>query len=233
MMIMDQFPLSRSRHLESSRRPPPPTTQSSVCCSASAASGNARLSPTPPDNRDRIIPNDTSLLSSNPKYSPTSFPPTNPRIKATAGGRKRSCSTATESTEKRLRRLRMAKIFEVKTMNGSSVMPKTAGTESTANTMSVSSMQTSTSSKGVALRTPSTHVKNRSPSYESVAFTILCANFTTWFPDKSSASSSSPSNSNFALENKSTPPNTRSTACTSFSAKAPNPMNMPRRSTAP
>ena len=48
---------------------------------------------------------------------------------------------------------RMANMFEEKTMNGSVVTPKTAGTESTANTMSLSSMQVKTSRSGVAFFT--------------------------------------------------------------------------------
>ena len=44
----------------------------------------------------------------------------------------------------------MAKMFEVKTMNGSWVMPKIAGIESTAKTMSVASTTISTRSSGVA-----------------------------------------------------------------------------------
>ena len=47
-------------------------------------------------------------------------------------------------------------------MKGSVVTPKTAGMESTAKTRSDSSMTTKTSSSGVAVRTPSTCVKNAS-----------------------------------------------------------------------
>jgi hypothetical protein len=45
---------------------------------------------------------------------------------------------------------RIAKMFEVKTMNGSVVMAKIAGIESTANTRSVHSIRTRTIRSGVA-----------------------------------------------------------------------------------
>ena len=50
----------------------------------------------------------------------------------------------------RLRRPRMAKMFEVKTMSGSLVRAKMAGTESTANTMSVISRKSRAMKSGVA-----------------------------------------------------------------------------------
>ena len=43
----------------------------------------------------------------------------------------------------------MAKIFDVKTMNGSVVMPKMAGIESTAKTMSLTSMTMRATISGV------------------------------------------------------------------------------------
>jgi hypothetical protein len=51
---------------------------------------------------------------------------------------------------------RIAKIFEVKMIKGSSVMPKIAGIESTANSTSDNSTQRTTRRSGVARRTPST-----------------------------------------------------------------------------
>ena len=48
-------------------------------------------------------------------------------------------------------------------MKGSLVTPKTAGMESTANTRSEISMTASTSSSGVAVRTPPTSTKKESP----------------------------------------------------------------------
>ena len=47
-----------------------------------------------------------------------------------------------------------AKMFDVKTRNGSRVMPKIAGIESMAKIRSVTSTSTSTSSSGVAKRRP-------------------------------------------------------------------------------
>ena len=49
----------------------------------------------------------------------------------------------------------MAKMFEVKTMNGSSVMPKMAGTLSTANSTSVLSTTSNTRNNGVMQSRPS------------------------------------------------------------------------------
>ena len=54
-------------------------------------------------------------------------------------------------------------MFEVKTMNGSRVTAKIAGIDSTANTTSVTSMQTRTSSIGVAYRRPSFATVKRLP----------------------------------------------------------------------
>ncbi len=56
-------------------------------------------------------------------------------------------------------------MLAVKTMKPSVVMAKMAGIESTAKTRSVNSMTTSTSSRGVAMRTPFLTVKNFWPSY--------------------------------------------------------------------
>ena len=58
------------------------------------------------------------------------------------------------STKYSERRPRIAKMFEVKTMNGSRVTAKMAGIESTAKTTSVASTTTSTRSSGVASRWP-------------------------------------------------------------------------------
>ena len=49
-------------------------------------------------------------------------------------------------------------------MNGSVVMAKIAGIESTAKTMSTMPVSRITRNKGVAIRSPSTTVKNFSPS---------------------------------------------------------------------
>ncbi|MNJ72783.1 hypothetical protein D3C77_694900 [compost metagenome] len=57
----------------------------------------------------------------------------------------------------------IAKIFEVKTMNGSVVTAKIAGMLSTANIKSLASISTSTRNIGVAQRTPFCRTKNRSP----------------------------------------------------------------------
>ena len=54
------------------------------------------------------------------------------------------------------RRPRMAKTFEVKTIKGSRVIAKMAGTESIANRISEISMKASVTSRGVANHLPST-----------------------------------------------------------------------------
>jgi len=53
----------------------------------------------------------------------------------------------------------MAQMFDVKTMSGSSVMAKIAGTESIAKTMSVNSMKTRVRKSGVATRRPASRTK--------------------------------------------------------------------------
>jgi superfamily II DNA helicase RecQ len=58
----------------------------------------------------------------------------------------------------------MAKIFEVKTMRGSFVIAKIAGTESTAKMMSVNSKNMRAKNKGVTWTSPSTLWKNFCPS---------------------------------------------------------------------
>ena len=66
------------------------------------------------------------------------------------------------------RRPRIANALAVNTRNVSWVTAKMAGIESTANTMSVNSTSTSTSSSGVATSAPLRRVKNFWPSYSSV-----------------------------------------------------------------
>jgi hypothetical protein len=58
----------------------------------------------------------------------------------------------------------MANTLEVSTMNGSVVIAKIAGIESTAKITSVMPTSAITSSSGVAMRTPFCTVKNFSPS---------------------------------------------------------------------
>lgn len=62
----------------------------------------------------------------------------------------------------------MAKMLEVKTMKGSSVMAKIAGIESTAKMTSVISTRMSAIRSGVATFRPFSIVKNREPSNRSV-----------------------------------------------------------------
>jgi len=69
------------------------------------------------------------------------------------------------------RRPRIAKMFDVKTMSGSLVSAKIAGTESTAKTMSLSSRKSSATSRGVAHRRPSRRTKKRCPCREGVTGT--------------------------------------------------------------
>ncbi|MNI94310.1 hypothetical protein D3C73_1523890 [compost metagenome] len=57
----------------------------------------------------------------------------------------------------------IAKMFEVKMMNGSVVTAKIAGMLSTANIRSLASISTSTRNIGVAQRTPFCITKKRSP----------------------------------------------------------------------
>ena len=54
-------------------------------------------------------------------------------------------------------------MFDVNTMNGSRVTAKMAGMESIANTRSLPSIATSTSSRGVATHRPFSRTANRAP----------------------------------------------------------------------
>ena len=63
-------------------------------------------------------------------------------------------SIAPASRKYMARRPRMAQTFDVNTMSGSRVSAKMAGTESTANTTSLTSRNTSATSSGVACRRP-------------------------------------------------------------------------------
>ena len=87
----------------------------------------------------------------------------------------------------------IAKMFDEYTMSGSSVMPKTAGMESTAKTTSESSMTHRHSNSGVAIFAPFSIVKKLSPSYSVLTGRSPLQNFTIAFSDMSSSSSSSPS----------------------------------------
>ena len=62
------------------------------------------------------------------------------------------------------RRPRIAKTFDVSTMNGSIVIAKIAGIESTAKITSTMPISRITTNSGVAILTPSCTVKNFSPS---------------------------------------------------------------------
>jgi hypothetical protein len=62
--------------------------------------------------------------------------------------------------KKRALRPRIAKIFEVKTMKGSLVIAKIAGTLSTAKMMSVNSMKISVRRRGVPMRRPASLTRN-------------------------------------------------------------------------
>src|SRR5829696_7775072 len=70
--------------------------------------------------------------------------------------------------KKSARKPRIAKMFEVKTMSGSFVTAKIAGTESTAKITSVASRKTRATSSGVAKFLPSIRVKNFPPSSAGV-----------------------------------------------------------------
>ena len=74
-------------------------------------------------------------------------------------------------------------------MNGSSVTAKIAGIESTANTMSVVSISTSTASSGVATRLPGSTTENRCPWYSGVIGTTRRNSFSTGFRSGCTSSS--------------------------------------------
>jgi len=71
----------------------------------------------------------------------------------------------------RARRPKIAKAFDVKTRNGSSVTAKIAGIESTAKMMSVVSTSTRTARSGVANHRPASRTVSRWPWYSSAVGT--------------------------------------------------------------
>ena len=72
------------------------------------------------------------------------------------------------SRKKSARKPRMAKTLDVKTINGSFVSAKIAGTLSTAKTMSVISMNTRHTNSGVACQTPLSRVRKLCPCSRGV-----------------------------------------------------------------
>lgn len=78
-----------------------------------------KLNPIPLPSIAVIIPNDSSVEISKLKNSPPSLAPTNANTTATAGLRYAKSSTAFAKRVNKLRRFRMAHIFDVYTMNGS------------------------------------------------------------------------------------------------------------------
>jgi len=72
-------------------------------------------------------------------------------------------------------------MFEVNTMNGSCVIAKTAGIESTANTTSLTSTRSGLPASGVAKRRPSRRTKKRVPSGAAVTGKTRCKSRTTGF----------------------------------------------------
>jgi len=79
----------------------------------------------------------------------------------------------------------MAKILLVSTMNGSVVMAKMAGIESTAKMTSVSPTSATTRRSGVATFTPLRRVKNFSPSRCSLTGITRRSNFSAGFLSRS------------------------------------------------
>lgn len=80
---------------------------------------DAKLNPIPLPSIAVIIPNDSSVEISKPKNSPPNLAPTNPNTTATAGLRYAKSSTAFARRVNKLRRFRIAHIFDVYTMKGS------------------------------------------------------------------------------------------------------------------
>ena len=82
------------------------------------------------------------------------FNPTNPRIAASDTLRYRNFAIALDSAKYSERSPRIAKTLLVKTMNGSVVIAKIAGMESTAKMRSVVSTSTRETASGVSIQRP-------------------------------------------------------------------------------
>ena len=100
--------------------------------------------------------------------------------------RKRNLSINPVIAKYRLRKPRMAKAFEVKTINGSCVMESTAGMESKAKTISVDSNIVRTIKSGVIKNLPLCFTKNfpftKSEVTGNIFFSILTKGFFSIFP---------------------------------------------------
>ena len=120
-----------------------------------------------------MMPSDSEIgnLPPNRSLSHTILRPTNTRTVARPYFSRWNSSTAPASRKYIERRPRIAITFEVKTMSGSRVMAKMAGTESTAKTMSLNSRKTSATNRGVACHTPESLTKNLCPSSNGVTGT--------------------------------------------------------------
>ena len=99
-----------------------------------------------------IMPSDKLIgnLPPNKSLSHTIFNPTKISTTASPYFNMWNLSIAPASIKYRARKPRIAKVFDVKTINGSFVSAKMAGTESTAKMTSVASKKSSATNKGVA-----------------------------------------------------------------------------------
>lgn len=95
-------------------------------------------------------PRDASVGTWNPKKSRIILLPINARTTPMEGCKYSNSDIPSATRMNRDRKPKMAKKFDVITMKGSLVTPKTAGIESTANAISLSSITAMVSSKGVA-----------------------------------------------------------------------------------
>src|SRR6185437_2783695 len=152
-----------------------PVIEPACACSVGSLRVFSRLATVTTTSTARITPSESGVgISGNAGLMSVcaqcriSFTPMNARISARPVERYTSRSSNPATRKNSARRPSRANALAAKTMNGTSVTPKTAGIESSANSRSMLPMAISTMKSGVNMRLPSTFVTSLPSSYSSV-----------------------------------------------------------------
>mmetsp|Transcript_7389 Transcript_7389/g.15779 ORF Transcript_7389/g.15779 Transcript_7389/m.15779 type:complete len:228 (-) Transcript_7389:390-1073(-) len=177
---------------------------------------------------------DTRVWSSMPANDATILAPTNASMIASECLRNRRWAMASEITKNIERSPRIAAMLLVYTTNVRDEMPSTAGTESIANTTSLSSTHASTINRGVPSTAPFSATKNRLPWNLSDTGIIRRTSCTIrFFSMLFSSSSSSPSTSSLYDDHSNTIANTTLTHLNRATSTDPSTIIAPRNTHAP
>lgn len=128
-----------------------------------------------------IIKSDQVIGNFPPKasFNQDIFKPTNTKTNPSPYFKYLNFLTTPASIKYIARKPSIANTFDVKTISGSFVIAKIAGTESTANIISDTSMKSNAINKGVAYKTPSFFMKNFCPSILGVTLNNFLKSFIT------------------------------------------------------